>query len=152
MRILTYKFPNPYNSCEEIYIDRDTVRHYSLIPYTPYSKQLCTCTPYKGYYEADCPVKAGLTYLLDDEEITTGENGEIVDQAKRDAYLNKEMEFFRIKPEFLQQPNYEQFDTNRLFPKLYDYMAPAHFDKCTFKRKDVCCLMGAWYLQRRCDP
>lgn len=148
---LTFKFNNPYNSCEEVYIDKQSGRHFVLIPYTPYSKQLCTCTPYRGYYEADCPVKAGLRILINGAEHITEECGEIVDQKARREYENKVISLYRLKPEFADIPNYQFIGEGRLLPRLYDYMDAKHFDLVEFKRKDVYCMLGFWYQKEvRC--
>lgn len=145
MKKLTYKFQNPHNSCEEVYVCKETGRYYTLLPVTPYSKQLCTCVPHKGYYEADCPVKSGLTYIINGKKVTTEDDGEIIDHAEKEKYENREMRFYRMKPEFATHPNYEIFSANRLFLKLYDYMNPEHFDQISRKRKDVYCIMSCWY-------
>ena len=145
MRELAYRFPNPHNSCEEVYYCYENKRYYVLLPLTPYSKQLCTCTPYRGYYEADSPVRAGLEYLINGEKVVTEGEGEIVDHVKKEAYENKEISFFRIKPEFMDLPNYEIFSRDRLFLKPYDYMKPEHLEQMTLRRKDVCCFMGGWH-------
>ena len=146
MKELIYKFPNPHNSCEDVYYCKETKQYYVLLPYTPYSKQLCTCSRHKGYFEADCPVSAGLSYKINDEVVTTGRNGEIVDDVKKkEVHENKEMTFFRIKPEYANLPNYEVFPTNRLFLSLYEWMNPMHFDVVVYKRKEVYCMMGFWY-------
>ena len=149
MRELTYKFQNPYNSCEEVHYCKETGRHYILMPHTPYSKQLCTCTPSHGYYEADCPVNSGLTYIINGELVTTEGDGEIIDHQKKDEYENRELVFYRVKPEFATLPNYADFSHNRIFQMLYCYMKPEHFDRITLKRKDVYCIMGGWYIKRR---
>lgn len=145
VRTLVYRFQNPYNSCEEVHYCRETKRHYILMPHTPYSKKLCTCTPYHGYFEADCPVKAGLTYIIHGEQITTEADGEIIDYAKKEEYENREITFYQIKPEYMHLPNYEIFSPNRLFMEPYSYMLPEHLSPVTLKRKDVYCLMGGWY-------
>ena len=147
MKTLIYKFQNPHNSCEAIYICKETGRHYSVLPYTPYSVQLCTCTPSRGYYEADCPVKSGLVYIIDGVKVVTENDGEIIDHAKREEYENSELSFFKIKPEFLPLPNYENFTADRLFPFLFDWMPAEHFDKVILKRKHVCRFLGGWYLR-----
>ena len=147
MKELVYRFQNPHNSCEAVYRDPDTGRHYILMPYTPYSQQLCTCTPCRGYYEADCPVSAGRSYLINGHEVITGINGEIIDYAKKEEYENREMTFYKVKTEFRNLPNYQFLGDQRLLPRLYDYMNPEHFDQLTYKRKDVFCLMGFWYLE-----
>lgn len=145
MKELFYRFQNPYNSCEAVLKCRETKQHYILMPHTPYSYVLCTCTPYRGYYEADCPVKAGLNFIIDGHQVTTEAGGEIVDHAKKEAYENKEFTFYQMKPEHADNPNYENFSSERLFLKLFDYMKPEHFDQITLRRKDVYCLMGGWY-------
>ena len=145
MKELVYKFQNPHNSCEAVYKHPETGRYYTLIPYTPYSHQLCTCTPCRGYYEADCPVKAGLSYSIDGHKIITEANGEIIDHAKKEEYENREMTFYKVKPEFCHLPNYQFLGDRQLLLKLHDYMKPEHFDKVTYRRKDVYCLMGFWY-------
>lgn len=142
---LTFKFNNPYNSCEGVYIDKQSGRHFVLIPYTPYSKQLCTCTPYRGYYEADCPVRAGLRILINGAEHITEECGEIVDQKAKCEYENKVISLYRLKPEFSDIPNYQFIGEGRLLPRLYDHMDAKHFDLVEFKRKDVYCMLGFWY-------
>lgn len=149
IRKLTYKFENPYNSCEKIYFCEETNRYYTLIPYTPYSDQLATCTPSKGYYEADCPVKAGLLYEIGGKVVETQKDGEIIDQLKKEEYDNKEMIFFVLKPEFAACYENEFFTTANLLPKLYDYMKPEHFEEKTFKRQDVECCFGRWYQKKR---
>lgn len=150
MKELIYKFQNPYNSCEEILYCKETGQYYNLLPCTPYSKTLCTCTPSQGYYEADCPVRSGLSYKIHGEVVTTETDGEIIDYAEKEKFENQEMVFYRMKPEFATLPDYEQFSDNRLFLKLYDYMDPNHFDKITRKRKEVYCIMACWY-ERRAD-
>lgn len=147
MKELVYKFQNPHNSCEEVHYCPETKRYYILMPHTPYSRQLCTCTPSKGYYEADCPVRSGLAYLINGTVVTTGENGEIVDDVKKEIYENTQYSFFRVKPEYADLPNYEWLSGGRMVQRLFDYMDPAHFDQVTYKRKDVYCMMGAWYLR-----
>lgn len=147
MKELVYRFQNPYNSCEEVHCCRETGRYYILMPSTPYSMKLCTCTPYRGYYEADCPVKAGLTYLINGKKVTTEADGEIVDYAKKEAYENKELTFYQVKPEHKDDPNYAIFSDGRLFRKLFDYMNPEHFTQVVKKRKEVYCLMGGWYTK-----
>ena len=149
MKELVYKFQNPHNSCEEIHYHPETKRYYVLMPHTPYSKKLCTCTPSKGWYEADCPVRAGLTYVINGEQVTTEADGEIIDHAKKEKYENREATFYRIKPEYRHLPNYEIFSPYRIFPKPYDYMDPEHLDKLTLKRKDVYGFMGGWYINER---
>lgn len=148
VRKLTFKFPNPYNSCDKIYYCAENKRYYSLIPYTKYSMQLCTCTPSKGYYEADCPVKAGLQYEIDGKVVTTEENGELIDYALKEEYENQVLEFFVLKKEF--EPLYEKewFSSENLLPRLFDYMKPEHFEKTSFKRKEVFCILGRWYREK----
>lgn len=148
MKELTYKFQNPYNSCEEVHVCKETGQHYILLPVTPYSKRLCTCTRSRDYYEADCPVKAGLTYIIHGQTVTTEGDGDIIDHAEKERFENQEMVFYRMKPEFAALPNYEIFSENRLFLKLYDYMNPEHFDRITLKRKDVYCIMSCWYERK----
>lgn len=147
MKELVYKFQNPYNSCEEVHYHPESKRYYILMPHTQYSKKLCTCTPSRGYYEADCPVRAGLSYVINGQQVKTEADGEIIDYAAKEAYENKEIVLYRMKPEFAELPDYAVFSPDRLFPKLYDYMDPGHFDKLTLKRKDVYCLMGGWYMR-----
>lgn len=118
MKELVYKFQNPHNSCEEIHYHPETKRYYVLMPHTPYSKKLCTCTPSKGWYEADCPVRAGLTYVINGEQVTTEADGEIIDHAKKEEYENRVITFYQIRPD--------------------------HLSRVTLKRKEVCCLLGSW--------
>lgn len=150
MKELIYKFQNPYNSCEEIHYHLETKRYYVLMPYTPYSKKLCTCTPCRGYYEADCPVKAGLEYIINGQRVVTEGEGEIINHLMKEEYENQELAFYQLKPEFQCIPNYQFLSDRRLLPKLYDYMDPAHFSKVTHKRKEVYCMMGFWYLKGDC--
>ena len=145
MKELIYKFQNPYNSCEEILYCKETGQYYNLLPCTPYSKTLCTCTPSQGYYEADCPVRAGLSYKIHGEVVTTETDGEIIDYQKKTEYEDREMTFYRVKPEYAALPNYETFGKCQVFQRLYDYMDPNHFDQITLKRKDVTCMLGSWY-------
>ena len=145
MKELVYKFQNPHNSCEEVHYCPETKRYYILMPHTPYSQQLCTCTPSRGYYEADCPVRSGLTYRINGQVVTTEASGEIIDYAKKESYENADCTFFRVKLEFADNPNYEWLSGGRLVQKLFDYMLPEHFEQVTYKRKDVYCMMGAWY-------
>ena len=147
MKELTYKFQNPYNSCESVYFCKETNQFYILIPFTPYSFQLCTCTPHRGYYEADCPVKAGLVYCIEGKQVTTEAEGEIVDAVKKTEYENNVMKFYRIKPEFQSLPNYENFSNERLFQSLFDWMPEHHFDTVELKRKDVIRFLGGWYIK-----
>ena len=150
MKELAYKFQNPHNSCEAVYYCRETKQYYVLLPFTPYSKQLCTCSHHKGYFEADCPVRAGLSYKLGDTEVTTEENGEIIDYAKKAEFESQEKTFFRVKPEYASLPDYERFGGNRLFEQLYEYMNPEHFNRVVYRRGDVFCMMGGWYKKTEC--
>lgn len=146
MKELTYKFQNPYNSCEAVYECKATSRLYALIPYTPYSSQLCTCTHFRGYYEADGPVKAGLTYCIDGKQVTTAGNGEIIDAEKKEEYENKIIKFYRIKPEFQDLPNYGNFTNDQLLTVLLDWIPETHVEILELKRKDVVQFFGNWYI------
>ena len=145
MKELTYLFQNPNNSCEEIYICKETKVYYALLPYTPYSKQLCTCSHYRGFFEADCPVKAGMKYILKGSEILTHANGEVIDYRKKNVWENEEKTYYFIKPEFLHHPNYELFSPDRLFAKPYEYMQPEHMGCVTLKNKEVLWFMNGYY-------
>lgn len=147
MKELIYKFQNPHNSCEEVHYHPETDRYYILIPYTAYSQQLCTCMPYRGYYEADCPVKAGLAYCINGQKIITAGDGEIIDHTKKAEYENRELTFYQVKSDFSHLPNYQFLSHQQLIPSLFEYMDPAHFIQATYKRKEVYCMMGFWYLK-----
>lgn len=148
MKELIYKFPNPHNVCEDVYYCTETNRYYILMPYMPYSKQLCTCTHYQSYYEADGPVRAGLSYLINGNVVTTEGDGEIVDYVKKEEYENREMVFFKLKDEYSDLSNYQWIEANRVLQRLHDYMDPNHFEEITCKRKDVYCMMGGWFLKK----
>lgn len=137
---LVFKFINPANSCEKIYYCEESKKYYNLQPHTNYSSVLCTCSPSGGYYEADTPVKAGLVYNIDGEIVITGEGGEIVNEEQKEIYFNQELIFYRIKEEFINLQDYNNYTSNThifLFVNLFEWMNKEHFEQVTYKRKDV---------------
>ncbi len=123
-----------------------TKRHYALIPFTMYSNQFCHCSSFKGCFEAEAPVRAGSSYLLDGVPVTAGKRGKIVDPAKKEAYENQDVTLFRLKPQYVGCPEYDWIADTQLFMCLFDYMELEHFEKVTFKRKEIICMFGSWYL------
>jgi len=79
IRNLIYKFQNPYNSCEAVYYCPEKKRFYVFLPtrYNEPKSWVHTCTPSRGYYEADCPVKEGITFVIKGKEYTTDKHGMI---------------------------------------------------------------------------
>jgi hypothetical protein len=145
---LIYKHENPYNSCERVYQDTITKRFYVVQPgQAKHDRIIYTCTPSKGYFEADCPLKPGLTFLLDGEQVTTLNDGIIRDEQAYQLYQNEELQLWRIKTEYKGIEKYcKSFDVNALYPRLYDYINKDHAEIVTVKRKDVNRFMGKYYF------
>lgn len=149
MKYLTYKFDNPYCSCEKVLYCKETNRYYILQPCQNKGEQrLLTCSPSGGYYEADTPVREGLTYDIDGEIVTTLEEGIIRDDDIYNAWQNEEFELYRIKDEYKNIDNYRlSFNVDALLPRLYDYIDPEHTEKIIVKRKDVYRFFNYYYFK-----
>lgn len=145
MKELIFKFKNPYCSSEDVLFHKETKRYYILQPVSEYDVRLLTCTPHKGYYEADCPVKAGLTYLIHGNVVTTREDGIIRNEERYLLYMETEIEVYQVKDEFKDIPNNSRFK-DTLLTYLHSYLDPNHFDKLTVKRKDVCRMGDKYYF------
>lgn len=144
MKKLVTKFKNPYNSCEDILYCKETGQYYNLQPgYSRADKVLTTCYPSEGYYEPDTPVKAGLTYEINGEVVTTLEEGIIRDQKAYEEWENEEFELYQLIKEY--KDTYDPLFNRALLIRLFDYMDECHFEKIKAKRKDIYRL-GSFYF------
>jgi hypothetical protein len=147
---LIYRHENPHNSCEKVYQDAITKRFYVVQPgQLKCDRIIYTCTPSKGYFEADCPLKSGLTFVLDGEAVTTMAEGLIRNEKAYQAYQEEELKLWRIKPEYKSIDNYyRSFDVNALLTRLYGYINPEHAEQITVKRKEVYRFMHHYYFNQ----
>lgn len=145
---LVYKFQNPYNSCEKVYFHKETNKYYILQPSQNKGEQcLLTCTPSGGYYEADCPIREGLSYIIDGETVTTLKDGMVRNEEVYQQWQNEELVCYKIKEEFRNIENYfRSFNIDALLIRPYDYILPEHLDQITVKRKDVFRISNSYYL------
>ena len=147
IRVLSYKFQNPYCSCESVYINKKTNRYYILQPCQNKGEQrLLTCYPSRGYYEADSPVRAGLQYEIEGKVVTTLEEGIIRDEEVYNEWQNEELSLYRLKEEYKTDERYECVSSG-MISKLYDWCEPDYFEKVVVKRKQIERIFNKYYMR-----